>query len=133
MEQTLMSTTTTTTTIIIIITISSTISCYNIQVTLVSATTTTRTTSIRGVTQHFFLYLLLYPCNNFLGLHPSLKTTASNQKPICTNLHANSIALPHRITSSLNQHLLLVSSSSGSIRHYSFTFKFTLLLAFLFY
>lgn len=101
MEPTLMS----------ITTIISIIICYSTQLRLASATTTTTRTSIRGTTQHFFLYLLLYLFNNYLWFHPSLKTRASIQKPICRNLHANSIVLLLRITSSLNQLLLLVSRS----------------------
>jgi len=110
MEPTLMSmniTVITTTTTTIIITFNTIISCCNTQLSLVSAITRT---SIRDTTRLFFLYLPSYLYNNFLLLHPSLKTTSSNQKPICTNLHANSIA-PLQITSSLHHRLLLVSTS----------------------
>lgn len=112
-----------TTTTIIIITISTIIiSYYNTQLNLVSATTTTTRTSIRDTTLHFFLYLLLYLFSNFLWLHPFLKTTPSNQKPIFTTiLHANSIALPPQITSSLNQHLLLVSNIVPSLSNLPFS------------
>ena len=101
-------TTTTTTIIITISTITIIISCYNTQLSLAFATTRT---SIRDTTQLFFLYLLLYLFNNFLWLHPSLRTSPSNQKPICANLHACSIAPRPQITSSLSHHLILVSTS----------------------